>query len=60
MSTLFKNVSHKLYILRKNRPMLNKKASIDIVKIMICSIIDYGNMFIGSCKQRDLSDLQVL
>ena len=40
--------------------MLNKKASIYIVKTMICSIIDYGNMFIGSCKEQDLSDLQVL
>ena len=40
--------------------MLNKKASVDIVKTMICSIIDYGNMFIGSCNLQDLSDLQVL
>ena len=59
-STLFKNVSHKLYILRKVRPMLNKKASIDIVKTMICSIIDYGNMFIRFCNLQDLSDLQVM
>ena len=59
-STMIKNVSHKLYILRKVRPMLNIKASVDIVKTMICSIIDYGNMFIGSCNLQDLSDLQVL
>ena len=59
-STLFKNVLHKLHILRKVRPTLNKKASIDIVKTMICSIIDYGTLCIGSCKQQDLSDLQVL
>ena len=30
ISTLIKNVSHKLYILRKVRPMFDKKASIDI------------------------------
>ena len=60
VSTLFRNDSHKLYILRKVRPMLNKKASIDIVKTMICSIIYYGNMFISSCSLQDLSDLQVL
>ena len=40
--------------------MLSKKASVDIVKTMICSIIDYGNMFIGSCNLQDLFDLQVL
>ena len=34
-STMIKKVSHKLYILIKVRPMLNKKASIDIVKTMI-------------------------
>ena len=59
-STPFRNVSHKLYILRTVRPMLNKKASMDIVKTMICSIIDYENMFISSCSLQDLSDLQVL
>ena len=31
-NTLFQNVSHKLYILRKIRPMLNLKAALDIVK----------------------------
>ena len=40
-STLFQNVSHKLYLLRIVRPMLNVKTSIDIVKTMLCSIIDY-------------------
>ena len=43
--TLFQNVSHKLYILRKIRSMINVKASLDIVKTMMCSIIDYGNIF---------------
>ena len=57
-STLFQNVSHKLYLLRKVRPMLNEKAAIDIVKTMLCSIIDYGNMFISTCTAQNLSDLQ--
>ena len=59
-STLFQNTSHKLYILRKVRPMLNTKAALDIVKTMICSIIDYGNIFIDTCTLQDLQDLQVL
>ena len=59
-STLFKSVSHKMYILRKIRPMLSTKAALDIVKTMICSIIDYGNIFIDTCTAQDLQDLQIL
>ena len=59
-TTLLQNVSHKLYILRKVRPMLNAKAALDIVKTMICSIIDYGNIFIDTCTAQDLQDLQIL
>ena len=40
--------------------MLNEKASLDIVKTMLCSVIDYGNMFINTCNTQDLADLQVL
>ena len=31
------------------RPMLNVEAALDIVKNMLCSIINYGNMFISTC-----------
>ena len=56
----FKNVYHKLYILRKIRYMINIKAALDITKTMLCSIIDYGNIFLSSCNENDLNDLQVL
>ena len=29
--------------------MLSEKASIDIVKTVLCSTIDYGNMFVRTC-----------
>ena len=56
----FKNVSHKLFILRKIRYMINVKAALDITKTMLCSVIDYGNIFLSSCTQGDLSDMQIL
>ena len=40
--------------------MLNEKAASDIVKTMLCSIIDYGNMLKFACSIQDLSDLQIL
>ena len=56
----FKNVSHKLFILRKIRYMINVKAALDITKTMLCSVIDYGNIFLSSCTQGDLRDMQIL
>ena len=59
-SNTFKNVSHKLSILRKIRYMINIKAALDVTKTMLCSIIDYGNIFLSSIKEVDLNDLQTL
>ena len=56
----FKNVSHKLFILRKTRHMINIKAALDITKTMLCSVIDYGNIFLSSCTISNLNDLQVI
>ena len=50
----FKNVSHKLFILRKTRQMINIKAALDITKTMLCSVIDYGNIFLSSCINSNL------
>ena len=36
------------------------KYALDITKTMLCSIIDYGNIFLSSCNENDLNDLQVL
>ena len=38
--------------------MLKLKASIDITKTMFCSIKDYGNIFLSSCNDNDLRDVQ--
>ena len=59
-NTLFQSVSHKLYLLRKIRPILNAKAALDIVKTMLCGIIDYGNIFLNTCTIQELEDLQIL
>ena len=59
-NTFFQSVSHKLYLLRKVRPMLTIKAALDIVKTMLCSVIDYGNIFLNTCAMQDLEDLQIL
>ena len=56
----FENVSHKHFILRKIRYMINVKAALDITKTMLCSVIDYGNIFLSSCNQGELSDMQIL
>ena len=40
--------------------MLNEKAALDIVKTMLCSIIDYRNMFMCTCNIPHMSDLQIL
>ena len=56
----FKNVSHNLFILRKVRYMINEKAALDITKTMLCSVIGYGNIFLSSCNEAELNDLQIL
>ena len=57
---MFKRISYKLYLLRRIRYMLTYKAALDITKTMFCSIIDYGNIFLSSCNDGDLNDVQTL
>ena len=57
---MFKKISYKLSLLRRIRYMITYKAALDITKTMFCSIIDYGNIFISSCNDGDLNDVQVL
>ena len=40
--------------------MLTIKAALDVTKTMLCSIIDYGNIFLSSCNENDLTDIQTL
>ena len=40
--------------------MLSYKAALAITKTMFCSIVDYGNIFLSSCNDRDLNDVQTL
>ena len=57
---MFKKISYKLHLLRRIRHMLTYKAAIDIIKTMFCSIVDYGNIFLSSCNDGDLNDVQIL
>ena len=59
-SNVFKKISYKLYLLRRIRYMVTLKASLDITKTMLCSIVDYGNIFLSSCINNDLKDIQTL
>ena len=56
----FKKISYKLLLLRRIRHMLTTKAALDVTKTMLCSIIDYGNIFLSSCNKNDLKDIQTL
>ena len=40
--------------------MINVKAALDITKTMLCSVIDYGNIFLSSINEADLLDIQIL
>ena len=40
--------------------MINVKGALDITKTMLCSVIDYGNIFLSSCNQGELNDMQIL
>ena len=57
---LYKIVNHKLFLLRIIRPCLTINAALNISRSMILSLIDYGNIFLTSCTQKDKSDLQIL
>ena len=57
---LYKIVNHKLFLLRIIRPCLTINAALNIARSMILSLIDYGNIFLTSCTQKDKSDLQIL
>ena len=59
-SNMFKKISYKLSLLRRIRYMITLKASLDITKTMFCSIIDYGNIFLSTCNENDLKDIQTL
>ena len=37
--------------------MINTKAALDITKTIICSVINYGNIFLSSCNNFDLDEI---
>ena len=59
-SNTFKKISYKLFLLRRIRYMITEKAALDIIKTMLCSVIDYGNIFLSSCTDGELGDIQTL
>ena len=52
-TNVFKKISYKLSLLRRIRYMITLKASLDITKTVLCSIIDYGNLFLSACNEND-------
>ena len=40
--------------------MLTIKAALNVTKTMLCSIIDYVNIFLSSCNEKELHDIQTL
>ena len=59
-TNMCKKITYKLSLLRRIRPMITTKAALDVTKTMFCSIIDYGNIFLSSCAENDLRDIQTL
>ena len=59
-SNCFRKISYKLLLLCRIRHMLTVKAALDVTKTMLCSIIDYGNIFLSSCIENDRTDIQTL
>ena len=57
---MIKKISYKLSLLHRIWHMVTYKAALDITKNMFCSIIDYGNIFISSCNDGDLHEVQTL
>ena len=55
-----KLASNKLYLLRKIRPYLSTKASVDICKTMLLPVMDYGGLFLTMCTKKELDDLQII
>ena len=39
---------------------MTEKATLDVIKTMFCSIVDYGNIFLSSCNEGDLKDIQTM
>ena len=58
--SMYKLVSHKLYLLKLIRPSLTIDAALAVGKSMLLSLIDYGNIFLTCVTQEDRSDLQKL
>ena len=55
-----KLASNKLYLLRKIRPYLSTKASVDICKTMLLPVMDYGWLFLTMCTKKELDNLQII
>ena len=47
-ASMYKNASHKLYLLKMIRPCMTISAALNVCKAMFLSVMDYGNMFITS------------
>ena len=48
-----RTISQKLYMFRKFKYFLNKKAKLDVVKAMLLSYFTYSNIFYGVCNNEE-------
>ena len=55
-----KCASHKLFLLRKVRPMLTTYAALQLFKAMILPVIEYGNILYDTASKQLLSKLQTI
>ena len=58
--SIYRNATYKLYIYRLVRSSLTMSATIQVLKSMFLSVLDYGNVFLTGINKNSLSDLQKL
>ena len=59
-AAMYKNASHKLYLLKMIRPCLTIPVALNVCKSMFLSVLDYGNIFITPVPMDTKDDLQKL
>lgn len=57
---VIKNVAHKIHILCKIRPYVTRNASLDIYRVMILPLLDFGDIFYHGATQNLLNKIESL
>ena len=56
----FTRINNKLYVFTCMRKSMNTKAAVMVYKSMVLPFFEYGNVFLSTCTERDLTKLQRL